>query len=340
MMAMMMTGRVLLVCALCVLWCGVSGIAVNDDRDVITVGDLSNGTGDLNSEELSSSGVRLQDGQEQRAAGKEGGSPGSQGAKDTFISDTGIHVPPEGNVNLGVDPSKTTEDQYKKQVSTEAGVDMRNQTAPPSRPQFPAGLSPPVGSSLLSQLEEKGKEEEVQRVTTHEENELKKAPQGHGNAVHHQSTKQHEVIQEEELEQEQNTQKQLLQEQYESERLQVQPENQKENQRQEELQEEQQKQEKQAENIKQEEVQKQQKKQKIHERQKQKDEIQDQRQQQHEHSAENKEESAGDKNAVGKNATATVGDSDSSTAVFYNISPLLLPLLVVVCAAAAAVVAA
>ncbi|ESS62482.1 mucin-associated surface protein (MASP) [Trypanosoma cruzi Dm28c] len=29
-MAMMMTGRVLLVCALCVLWCGLSGIAVND----------------------------------------------------------------------------------------------------------------------------------------------------------------------------------------------------------------------------------------------------------------------------------------------------------------------
>ncbi|RNC32137.1 mucin-associated surface protein (MASP), partial [Trypanosoma cruzi] len=29
-MALMMTGRVLLVCALCVLWCGLSGIAVND----------------------------------------------------------------------------------------------------------------------------------------------------------------------------------------------------------------------------------------------------------------------------------------------------------------------
>ncbi|ESS61893.1 mucin-associated surface protein (MASP) [Trypanosoma cruzi Dm28c] len=29
-MAMMMDGRVLLVCALCVLWCGLSGIAVND----------------------------------------------------------------------------------------------------------------------------------------------------------------------------------------------------------------------------------------------------------------------------------------------------------------------
>ncbi|KAF8277337.1 Mucin-associated surface protein (MASP), subgroup S069 [Trypanosoma cruzi] len=40
-MAMMMTGRVLLVCALCVLWCGLSGIAADGDVDITRESDES-----------------------------------------------------------------------------------------------------------------------------------------------------------------------------------------------------------------------------------------------------------------------------------------------------------
>ncbi|RNC51719.1 mucin-associated surface protein (MASP), partial [Trypanosoma cruzi] len=37
-MAMMMTGRVLLVCALCVLWCGAGGVHAEDDAGVTSPG--------------------------------------------------------------------------------------------------------------------------------------------------------------------------------------------------------------------------------------------------------------------------------------------------------------
>ncbi|KAF5216591.1 Mucin-associated surface protein (MASP) subgroup S010 [Trypanosoma cruzi] len=51
---MMMSGRVLLVCALCVLWCGVSGIAADDagDGDVVVSG--GEGTAKRSEQELSS----------------------------------------------------------------------------------------------------------------------------------------------------------------------------------------------------------------------------------------------------------------------------------------------
>ncbi|PWV20771.1 Mucin-associated surface protein (MASP) [Trypanosoma cruzi] len=68
-------------------------------------------------------------------------------------------------------------------------------------------------------------------------------------------------------------------------------------------------------------------------------EKEEKEQEQHEHPAENGEESAKDKNAVGKNTTANTDKVDSSTAVSHTTSPLLL-LVVVVCATAAAVVVA
>ncbi|EAN97691.1 Mucin-associated surface protein (MASP) [Trypanosoma cruzi] len=70
------------------------------------------------------------------------------------------------------------------------------------------------------------------------------------------------------------------------------------------------------------------------EKQQQSGEAQVQQQQQHEHPAESGEESAKDKNALRTNATANTGDSDGSTAVSHATSPLLPLLLVVVCAAA------
>ncbi|KAF8303556.1 Mucin-associated surface protein (MASP), putative, partial [Trypanosoma cruzi] len=62
-MAMMMTGRVLLVCALCVLWCGAGGSCKGE-----TAGSGSGGGDDNILKELFIPVARLQERPEQRAA--------------------------------------------------------------------------------------------------------------------------------------------------------------------------------------------------------------------------------------------------------------------------------
>ncbi|KAF5215358.1 Mucin-associated surface protein (MASP) subgroup S045 [Trypanosoma cruzi] len=309
-MAMMMAGRVLLVCALCVLWCGAAVVA-NGDTD-----DLGGGRDDKNAEHLSSSDLSLpvRQGEPTAAAagGGGGGSTNSQEGKEASMPNTDIHVPQEQEVKLDAGPHKPTGNEYENKGPTEAGTDTRNQPAPP----------PPVS------LSEEG-----------EEDELKQATQDQDSPVEHESTQNNKVLQKEEPGHELSTQNPLPQEQHTFKQLQVKQERGKEKQRsgqleqrehREELKDQQEIQEKQdEESIKHEE-----------EQQQQKDEIQDQQHQQHEHPTENEEESAKDENAVRTNVTANKDDSDSSTAVSHTTSPLLLLLVVVVCAAAAAVVAA
>ncbi|EAN94536.1 Mucin-associated surface protein (MASP) [Trypanosoma cruzi] len=303
-MAMMMTGRVLLVCALCVLWCGLSVVA-NGGTD-----DLVSGRDEKNAEHLSSSDLSLPVRQgEPTAAGGGRGSTNSQEGKEASMSNTGIRLPQEQEVKLDAAPHKPTGNEYENKGPTEAGADTRNQPAPPP---------PPIS------------------LSEEEDDELTKATQDQDSPVEQESTQNNEILQEEpghEL----NTQNPLPQEQHTSEQPQVKQEHGKEKQRsgqleqrehREEPKDQQQKQEKQdEESIKHEEKQ-----------QQQKDEIQDQQHQQHEHPTENEEESAKDENVVRTNVTAAKGDSDDSIAVSHTTSPLL-PLLVA-CAAVAAVVAA
>ncbi|KAF5214305.1 Mucin-associated surface protein (MASP) [Trypanosoma cruzi] len=315
-MAMMMTGRVLLVCALCVLWCGGGGCAEND-ADVVSGGGPGTGKGDKNSEELRSSDLSSLGRQKEGAAGGRG-SAGSQGLKDNVVPNTDRHAPnEEQGANLVVDPPNPTTDQNKSKDSTKAGAGTINQTAPP-----PAGPPPPPPPPV-------SEAEGVERTKTPEEQD---------SPVDHQSTQHHEVPQEKELEtQEKNTHNQIINEQHESERIQVQQEKEKEKQRSEEQLE-------QREHLE-EEIRDQQKKQEQQEEEHEdsikqgKEQEQQQQHQQHENAAKNSEEPAKNETAVGTNATASTDDSDGSTsAVSHTTSPLLLLLLV--CAAAAAVVAA
>ncbi|KAF5216333.1 Mucin-associated surface protein (MASP) subgroup S015 [Trypanosoma cruzi] len=322
-MAMMMTGRVLLVCALCVLWCGGGGCAEND-ADVVSGGGPGTGKGDKNSEELRSSDLSSLGRQKEGAAGGRG-SAGSQGLKDNVVPNTDRHAPnEEQGANLVVDPPNPTTDQNKSKDSTKAGAGTINQTAPPS-----AGPPPPPPPPV-------SEAEGVERTKTPEEQD---------SPVDHHSTQHRTVPQKKELEQqEQNTQGQIIKEQHESERIQVQQEKEKEEQRSEEQLE-------QREHLE-EEIRDQQKKKKQEQQEEEheepqeehedsikqgKEQDQQQQQQQHENAAENSEEPTKNETAVGTNATASTGDS--STAVSHTTSPLLL-LLLVACAAAAAVVAA
>ncbi|KAF5217841.1 Mucin-associated surface protein (MASP) subgroup S045 [Trypanosoma cruzi] len=288
-MAMMMTGRVLLVCALCVLWCGLSVVA-NGDTD-----DLRNGRDEKNAEQLSSSDLSLpvRQGEPTAAAGGGGGSTNSQEGKDASMPNTDISVPQEQEVKLDAGPHKPTGNEYVNKGSTEAGADTRKQTVPPPLTHAPS--PPPEGPPLLSPSEE-------------EDDELKKATQDQDSPVEHKSTQNNKVLEEEEPGHELNTQNLPPKEQHTSEQLQENQENGKEKQRsgqlehrehREELKDQQQKQEKQhEESIKHEE-----------EQQQQKDEIQDQQNQQHEHPTENEEESAKDENAFRTNVTANKYDT-------------------------------
>ncbi|EKF29176.1 mucin-associated surface protein (MASP), putative [Trypanosoma cruzi marinkellei] len=311
MMAMMMTGRVLLVCALCVLWCGLSGISADDvvdggtREDGITDRDHKNGDG------LYSSDLSSPDGQAAVAGGGGRGSTSSEGGEDISMSGMDSNTPKKDRVNLSGGLTKIAKDQYEKKGLTKAGVDKKNQTV------SPPGSPPPL---LTSSSRPEGE--------AAEEDELKKMPEERENPVDHLSTQHREELLQEELEQrEQNTQNQLPQTKNESEQLQVQQEE-KENQRSEEQPEHQ------------EELRGQQRKQEQRKEARDRDEIQNQQQQQHEHPAENGKEYAKDKNAIHTINTTTLGDSDGSTAVSHTTSPLLLLLLVVACAAAAAVLAA
>ncbi|EKF37593.1 mucin-associated surface protein (MASP), putative [Trypanosoma cruzi marinkellei] len=302
-MAMMMTGRVLLVCALCVLWCGLSRAAADDTvKDEKTVEGLSS--------PHPSSPVSQEEPPPPAAAealpptgGTNGGGGGggqtrdSQEGKAGSIAVTGTDVSEEREVKLDEHPPQPTGGQDENNELTETAALPPLPPAPPPRTEE----SPRLSHS-----------EEVLRPTTQENDELKKAQEPQDGSIQHESTKQHE----EPLQQE------------EKQRSEEQP------QHQEEVQNQQDNQKQLKENIKQEKEQ-----QKQQEKQQQKEEPQDkQNQQPHEHPTEKKNETTKDKNAIRTNATANTGDSDSSTAVYHSTSPLLL--LLVACATAAAVVAA
>ncbi|EKG02284.1 mucin-associated surface protein (MASP), putative [Trypanosoma cruzi] len=205
-MAMMMTGRVLLVCALCVLWCGAGGGYAEDVDVVVSGGGVVTGKGEKNSEELRSPVQGLQERQEEEQAGGAAGGRGSagpQGLEDNVVPNTDRHAPnKEQGENLDVGPSNPTTDPNKSKDSTKAGAGTINQKPPP-----PAG-PPPVPVHPAPEAEE------VERTNT---------PEKQDSPVDHHSAQHHEVPQEKELEtQEQNTKGQIINDQHESERLQVQ----------------------------------------------------------------------------------------------------------------------
>ncbi|EKF29504.1 mucin-associated surface protein (MASP), putative, partial [Trypanosoma cruzi marinkellei] len=163
-MAMMMTGRVLLVCALCVLWCGIAGGAADVADDVGSVED--HGTGDDGKElkGLFSSVLSLSDGKETPAAAAGGGRgiTDLQGVKDSSMSEEGENIVQEQEVNLRVDLPKITGDEDKNKGLTDTGLDTRNQTAPPTllpgtseespeSPPLPAVEGPPASPGVSSQ---------------------------------------------------------------------------------------------------------------------------------------------------------------------------------------------
>ncbi|KAF8277418.1 Mucin-associated surface protein (MASP), subgroup S050, partial [Trypanosoma cruzi] len=242
-MAMTMTGRVLLVCALCVLWCGAGGCAENDVVVAGSLEDLGIGRDDEISKGLSS-GPKLQEGQDQRAAasgggGGGGGSTDSRGVKDASLPDKGKNIPQKQEVNLGSHPNLPTGDEYERNDLTEVGVDTRNQTAPTSTAQSPPGLPPPPPPPPPPSPEKAAEEDEDSSIEQH-------------------PGEDQQLLQEEVTEQGTNTQNQLIQEQHDSKQLQVQPETDEEQKRleeqrqhQDELRGQQQKQEEQhEENIK------------------------------------------------------------------------------------------
>ncbi|RNC53862.1 mucin-associated surface protein (MASP) [Trypanosoma cruzi] len=395
-MAMVMTGRVLLVCALCVLWCGAGGCAEND----------AGGLGEDENTELkgiASDGLQ-RDSHDSETGKKQLTEP--KAAEEPLIAPGGDHidkqgssvvqikadrdgrreeVEPTGNVNGSQKNSKDALDTHQTEITE---VRTKVEGTPPSPPeggggptqpkspeisrapvQSPEQLFPPAAhagekslraptalspiTSVQPPLLPKGKGETdgVQPGPEDKSNEpkVKVEPQVHGNEGQHQSTQHHEVPQEKELEaQEQDTQNQIINEQHESERLQVQQEKEKEKQRSEEelekrehLHEEEREGEHLQEEIRHQEKKQEQQEEKHEEPQEEHEEIikqgkeQDQQQQhqQHENAAKNSEEPTKNETAVGTNDTASTGDSDCSNAVSHTTSPLLL-LLVVACAAA------
>ncbi|KAF8278399.1 Mucin-associated surface protein (MASP), subgroup S015 [Trypanosoma cruzi] len=335
-MAMMMTGRVLLVCALCVLWCVAGGGYAEDDAGVVSGGGPGTGKGKKNSEGLSSPVQGLQERQEEPAGGR--GSADPQGLKDNVVPTTDRRAPNgEQEANLDVDPLTPNTDQSKNKDSTEAGAGTINQTAPP-----PAGPPPPPPAPPPPAPEA----EEVKRTNT---------PEKQDSPVDHHSAQHRAVPQEKELEQEEDTQGQIINEQHESEQLPVQQEKEKEKKRSEEHLEQREhlhEKEREGENL-QEEIRDQQKKQEQQEEEHEqpqeehdesikqgKEQEQQQQHQQHETAAKNSDGPTKNETAVGTNAIASTGDSDGSPAVSHTTSPLLLLLIVVACAAASAVVAA
>ncbi|PWU89472.1 Mucin-associated surface protein (MASP) [Trypanosoma cruzi] len=336
-MTMMMTGRVLLVCVLCVLWCIAGGGYAEDDAGVVPGGGPGTGKGKKNSEGLSSPVPGLQERQEEPAGGR--GSADPQGLKDNVMPTTDRLAPNgEQEANLDVDPLTPNTEQSKNKDSTEAGAGTINQTAPPpARPPPPPPPPPPPAPEA----------EEVERKNT---------PEKQDSPVDHHSAQHRAVPQEKELEQqEEDTQGQIINEQHESEQIPVQQEKEKEKQRSEEQLEQREhlhEKEREGENI-QEEIRDQQKKQEQQEEEHEqpqeehdesikqgKEQEQQKQQQQHETAAKNSDGPTKNETAVGTNAIASTGDSDSSTAVSHTTSPLLLLIVVVACAAAAAVVAA
>ncbi|KAF5219126.1 Mucin-associated surface protein (MASP) subgroup S052 [Trypanosoma cruzi] len=191
-MAMMMTGRVLLVCALCALWCGAGGVYARD-RDSNAVGGCTTsgvlGTGlshvpsgcnkpgitaalrstlpvtavEASGEEINSVTMQNDLGSSEisNAAG-----PGPAGPADA----AGAGVPGGGGTSLGG-----------------GGTD-----------EIPSGSSGGKNEPAPPPLLET--ENEALRVTTVGEDEAKKAPQNHDNSVEHQSGQNQEHLHEEERE--------------------------------------------------------------------------------------------------------------------------------------------
>ncbi|KAF8286877.1 Mucin-associated surface protein (MASP), subgroup S015 [Trypanosoma cruzi] len=390
----MMTGRVLLVCALCVLWCGVS----------VASGDTGDDAGDLVEDEKTEiketiSNVLQRDSHDKETVKEQLAEP--KAAEKQLLAPEGDHtdrqgssavqvkadrdgrreaVEATGNVNGSQKNSKDALDTHQTEITevrtkvegtppsppegggggptqpkspevSRAPVQSPEKLLPPAAHAGEKGLAAPTALSPMTSLQPpllpkgKGETDGVQPGPEDTSNEptVKVEPQGHANEGQHHSTQHHEVPQEKELEtQEQNTKGQIVNDQHESERLQVQQE--KEKQRSEEELER-------REHLH-EEIRDQQKKQEQQEEEHEepqeehddsikqgKEQEQQQQHQQHENFAKNGEGPTKNETAVGTNATASTGDSDSSTAVSHTTSPLLL-LLLVACAAAVVVVAA
>ncbi|PWV17739.1 Mucin-associated surface protein (MASP) [Trypanosoma cruzi] len=197
-MAMVMTGRVLLVCGLCALWCGAGGVYARDvDSNAVggctTSGELGTGLSHVSSgcnkpgitaplrstlpvtaveasgEEINSVTMQNNLGSSEisNAAG-----PGPAGPADAAgaAGAAGAGVPGGGGTSLGG-----------------GGTD-----------EIPSGSSGGKNEPAPPPLLET--ENEALRVTTVGEDEAKKAPQNHDNSVEHQSGQNQEHLHEEERE--------------------------------------------------------------------------------------------------------------------------------------------
>ncbi|KAF8280608.1 Mucin-associated surface protein (MASP) [Trypanosoma cruzi] len=160
----MMSGHLLLVGAICVLWCGLSGVAADDAGDVGSLEENGTGKDENELKGISSPGLSVPKGKEKPAAAAlgGGGAPDSQGGKDTSMSEEGENILQEHGVNLYVDLPKTNEDENENKGLTDAGLDTRNQAAPPTPlpgtsgespepPLLPAVKGPPASPGVSSQ---------------------------------------------------------------------------------------------------------------------------------------------------------------------------------------------
>ncbi|KAF5220077.1 Mucin-associated surface protein (MASP) subgroup S053 [Trypanosoma cruzi] len=186
MMAMMMTGRVLLVCALCVLWCGAGGVYARDvDSNAVggctTSGELGTGLSHV------SSGCNK---------------PGITAPLRSTLPVTAVEASGEE-----INSVTMQNDLGSSEISNAAGPGPAGAGVPGGggtslggggTDEIPSGSSGGKNEPAPPPLLET--ENEALRVTTVGEDEAKKAPQNHDNSVEHQSGQNQEHLHEEERE--------------------------------------------------------------------------------------------------------------------------------------------
>ncbi|EKF26017.1 mucin-associated surface protein (MASP), putative [Trypanosoma cruzi marinkellei] len=316
-MAMMMTGRVLLVCALCVLWCGLAGSVYARDVGKNALG------GCMASGVLRTNGSHVLSGCNKPsitvplrhvfpitvvdASDKDNSVPLRSASDSSVTSSPGVTGPAgadiPGKAGLGAGAPAPG-------VGGDSGSVSGGGVKPPS----PAAPSGPSGHSAPSSVD--GEHGASVRPSLEVDSSHIRSDEATGSSGRDPSNTEEESPRREQLSSASLADNPSSPDIPAETTSDTQHGQQKEEQEEEEEEEEEE----------------------VHETQQQNDEIQVQQQQQHQHPAENGEESAKDKTATPSNVTAKTGDSDGSTAVSHTTSPLLL--LLVACAAAAAAVVA
>ncbi|KAF8304091.1 Mucin-associated surface protein (MASP), subgroup S082 [Trypanosoma cruzi] len=156
-MAMMMTGRVLLVCALCVLWCGAGGCFANEER----AGLGSGGGPPPESQEL---GTPRQETQDLKV-----GSPNVNG-KVPPTSSTHIEKAEDEGIDDEDGEEKDKKDENEKnKVQPQTHEGKNNEGVPPPPPPPPQPPAPPSGGPAPSSSAGEGgptaEKESSQKVT-------------------------------------------------------------------------------------------------------------------------------------------------------------------------------